>query len=169
MLARQRKVFRAIDNVEPHGKPMNSWFWKKCVSFQGICIFVGLLLVGGCGGIVWRIQYQIHAAKKFCESLVPVLEREWKQTGRYPATLHTSWWKGKEVPMLIELDYLYFPDREGTSFYLAFQNPYAVWDYEVGFSSIRMEWDEHDSNPRTAGSKRNPPYVDRGTPLRIAR
>ena len=133
---------------------------KKCLSIQGLGVVTGLLFLGGCFAIPLAVHNQIKEAKQFCESSIPVLEQEWKLTGHYPERLRTSWWKGKNVPTLIELDYLYFPDREGTSFYLVFQNPYAVWDNEVGFSSFSMDWNEQDSNPRTVSSKRNPPYVD---------
>lgn len=135
-------------------------FWKKCFSIQGVCTFIGLLLLGGCLAVPLGIHYQIREAKQFCESLIPILERERKLTGHYPESLRTSWWKGKQVPTLIELDYLYLPYSKDDSFCLRFENPYAFWDNVIRYSGSTREWDEHDSNLHKVGWERVPPYID---------
>lgn len=134
-------------------------FWEKSFSFRGLVTLIGLLIVGGCVAIPIGIRRQIVEAKQFCESLIPILEQERRLTGHYPATLRTSWWKGKKVPTLIELDYLYLPYGQARYFYLRFENPYAFWDNVIGYSPGRG-WIEHDSNRNKVGWQRIPPHVD---------
>src|SRR5262245_5337253 len=142
--------------IQKKGSPI----WRKCVSIRGVCIIAGLLFLGGCVAIPIGIHRQIKEAKQFCESLIPILDQERNLTGRYPAALRTSWWKGKDVPTLIELDYLYLPYSKRDAFYLRIENPYAFWDNVIGYSSVTRGWIEHDSNRNKVGWQRVPPHVD---------
>ncbi|HEX5222051.1 MAG TPA: hypothetical protein VFZ59_20985 [Verrucomicrobiae bacterium] len=104
---------------------------------------------------------QINEAKQFCESLVPVLEEERARNGSYPDSLQNSWWRGKRVPALIELNYLYVKLDHGHGFRLQFENPYALFDNVIAFRSERKGWYEYDANFNKAGWKPNPPVGDK--------
>lgn len=128
-------------------KPLN---FQRFVTLPTILFTVAVLSLIGCR--TWN-SLQVAEAKLFCESLIPKLQQELLETGRYPDQLDPDWWAGKKVPPLISPNEMYSVIQQTTPpsnrvFVLSFENPYAFWDNIVRFRSDNMAWDSFDANLR---------------------
>lgn len=102
---------------------------------------VPVVLIGGCAGRAWQRD---QAAKRFCESLIPQIERVRAQTGQYPAQANPMWWAGQTVPSLIHTQRFYI--SRGSSFGFWFQNDSWVFDNVWDFDSGSHSWSSYDAN-----------------------
>jgi hypothetical protein len=114
-------------------------------------------IVGSCRLVEAK---QVSDAKVFCESLIPAIEKDRGRSRQYPASPDPAWWKGKTVPKLIDLRYLYKTSlTDPNSFTLKFENPHAFWANVVMFSSDNLAWHSFDSNLGHAGETATYPYA----------
>jgi len=103
---------------------------------------VGLLFLTAISARRIRVRSEVPAAKKFCESLVAVLQGIRSRTGSFPTQIDPSWWKGQNVPPLIRTQDFYLSD--GTNFLFRFRDPTAFWDDIWGFDSRWTNWMSYD-------------------------
>ena len=125
-----------------------------------IFVLCALAVAGILGSCRLVEAKQVGDAKAFCESLIPAIEKARGRSRQYPASPDPAWWKGKTVPKLIDLRYLYkASSTDSNSFTLHFDNPYAFWDNVVMYSSDKMAWNSFDSNFGHAGETATYPYA----------
>lgn len=104
-------------------------------------VLVPILLVGGCAARAWQRD---RAAKQFCESLIPHIERARAQSGQYPGHADPTWWAGESLPSLIRTDRFYIV--RGSSFGFWFQNDSWVFDNVWDFDGASRRWSTYDAN-----------------------
>lgn len=115
-------------------------FW---ITLLGVAL-LPFLLIGGCTGVAWR---QDSAAKRFCESLIPGIEKARELYGQYPTQVDPAWWAGKEVPSLIDTQAFYFSTGgQFDQFGFHFQNDMWVFDNVWGFRNDGKGWYGYDAN-----------------------
>lgn len=90
-----------------------------------------------------RWQRQVVEAKRFCETLVPMIQQANAQTGSYPKEIDPTWWTGRLVPSLIRTQDFYLC-TDGSMFLLRFRDPAPVMDDIWGFDSREMGWRNYD-------------------------
>jgi len=100
------------------------------------------LLIGGCTARAWQRD---QAAKRFCESLIPQVERIRTQSGHYPNQADPAWWAGRTVPSLIRTGRFY-TTRGGSGFGFWFQNDSWVFDNVWEFDGVGRRWFSYDAN-----------------------
>lgn len=102
-------------------------------------VLVPISLIGGCSARAWKRD---QAAKRFCESLIPQIERVRAQGGQYPVQADPTWWTGQTLPSLIHTQRFYL--TRGSSFGFWFQNDSWVFDNVWEFNGRR--WFSYDAN-----------------------
>jgi hypothetical protein len=104
------------------------------------------VLIGGIGFIGSQHKIQVREAQRFCESLIPQLEAEKAQKGRYPESLNPDWWKGRELPKHLKGRKFYWTyDSKGQSY--AFGTEAASFYYDrAQYDSIGKRWIEFETH-----------------------
>lgn len=125
---------------------------KSAIKMLGLIFLVLAGLV-----LCWRVvvQRQVADAKAFCESLVPVIQKQANAQfstngvdivntlGSYPKQADPQWWAGRPVPALIRTQDFYL-SRDGTTFLLRIHDPSGFWDDVWGYDSRWMKWMNYD-------------------------
>jgi|SRR5882672_6531025 len=105
-------------------------------------VLVPILLIGGCSARAWQRD---QTAKRFCESLIPQIEKVRAQSGQYPTQADPAWWAGETVPSLIRTERFYIT-RGNSSFGFLFQNDMWVFDNVWDFDGASRRWSGYDAN-----------------------
>jgi hypothetical protein len=103
------------------------------------------VLVGFVGFVVSQDRIRVRDAKAFCESLIPRLEAEKAQKGRYPEKLDPDWWKGRELPKHIKGREFYWSSSGGRTYAFGFPSASLLYDM-VQYDPMWKRWTEYETH-----------------------
>ena len=84
------------------------------------------------------VKHDIVAAKTYCESLIPAIDKYRRQNGVYPLEISTVA-QDKVVPRLLRSTRFYWSD--GQTYRFNFGDPRGMMNF-VGYNSLTLHWEE---------------------------
>ena len=126
-----------VGRIAAHFKPTH-FFSRICIAL--VIVFTFCFLSIFTGNMI--LDNDIKRAKRFCESLVPLLDAYQKENGEYPVGINNILPLNSKPLMLVRSRNFYY-NREGDSFSFSFSDPGGVmngWAY----SGKHKEWYEWD-------------------------